>query len=1406
MANFIRLYSVLKGTDIKNTIETCYNIELTNETPSHEDMTKLYSLLSYSGTYDVSPTSLLKDIVESDIIEFGSQMTMTTSWATNVMSIFEKSEINFITRIERSFRTSNKDILNRMFDKISHVIYDKPITSFTSKIKNTYEHTDKSYSEIFTINPADISIYSSIYNLGMTKTDIEYFRDLFEVKLKRRLTNAELLTIGQLSSEHSRHRFFNGKYNVVNYVIDDKNEAILHKTVNYTGEITVSINSEISHNKLMDTIKIPLMINENNSVLAFCDNASAIKGYPDIIQSGYSINSQFELADNCESDNSDSPNDIYVQAGFVSNRFIKQYPRTSHPTLKVETHNFPTLIAPFQGAATGVGGRIRDTLCVGQGGTPIAGIAGYFVGNLGLGQSWETLSLPKDIPNSPLEILIKASDGASDYGNKFGESIIAGVTRAYGDTIQYREIDTPDGIYNGLCIGKVKVIESRCEWLKPVMLSGGIGFVDDTHLEKTSKMGMCILRVGGPAYRIGIGGSSASSRVIDPKNTKSDHNAVQRGDPEMANKVSKFIMTCIQMGASNPIDSIHDQGAGGPANVITEIISPHGGVVNLHYVKRGDSDMSDLEVWISEHQEQVTILAHSVNVQILKEIAERENVPIENIGMVSNTGDVTAITCAPHKNDDDVKSDDVKSDDVKSDDDVIKMVDLPIDDIINKLPVNTYTLKNTIKIWAVKDSNWYTFDEFDTFEQSLEKVLSNVQVGSKQFLTNKVDRSVSGLISQQQCVGINQIPLSDYASVAINHYGAIGMMSSNDVSFPGVVTAIGEQSIKGLYNVDKMVRLSVIEMLTNMIWAYIEDMCMIKCSANWMWANESTNDKFKLHKAVKTLSETLSDLGIAIDGGKDSLSMSVKTSDGEIKSPNSLVLTGYVTTPDIRLKVNPGFVGNNSKIIHINLSGGVWRLGGSVFSQCYNKMNAFSGSDVPDFDPRNFNKFIELFAYIQQLIKSGKIMSGHDVSDGGLITGLVEMSFPNGIGFQVVRAIRAVTHFEYFFSEEPGILMEVDNDIAGDIIGRLKNIGYHNASIIGTTGGENIIVSYNGHHILNTSVNKVKAYWETTSFQIEKLQANPECIKMEMENNQNSWVDPYIYVIPPDVMSLLKNIEASDPLRNVILRNMPYNDSPCVAVIREEGCNSDREMKAALIIAGFQTCDIHMNDIFSGKITLDAFNGVVFVGGFSYSDVLGAAQGWATCINSHPEIKEQFDRFYKRPDTFSLGICNGCQLMGLLNWVPFNSRFIQNTSGRFESRYSLVTVMPNSSIMLHNMVGLQFGIWTAHGEGKYFSEELKDIYETDKMENYDMYFPVRYVDHNSKPTSQYPHNPNGSPNGITSIVSYDGRHLAVMPHPERSILNWQLAYVPTSLKQQMGNLSPWAIMFSNAFNWCCANK
>ncbi len=1009
--------------------------------------------------------------------------------------------------------------------------------------------------------------------------------------------------------------------------------------------------------------------------------------------------------------------------------------RDLDPIFTAETHNFPSGVAPFPGAETGTGGRIRDVQATGRGAHVVAGTAAYCVGNLripGHELPWEdgSFAYPSNLA-PPLRIEIEASNGASDYGNKFGEPVVQGFTRSFG-------LRLPSG--------------ERREWLKPIMFSGGVGFLDHRHVAKGApEPGMLVVKVGGPAYRIGMGGGAASSMVQGENVSELDFNAVQRGDAEMEQKLNRVIRACVELGDANPIVSIHDQGAGGNCNVLKEIVDPAGARLEIREVPLGDDTLSVLEIWGAEYQENNALLLRAGHEAAFRALCAREKVPCAVVGTVTGDGRVVV-----HDAHDDTTP-----------------VDLTLEDVLGDMPRKTFRDQRRAPQVAPLE-----LPAGLTALAALDRVLRLLSVGSKRFLTTKVDRAVTGLVARQQCAGPLQLTVADVAVVAAGH-----------LATGGAAIAIGEQPVKGLVDPQAMARMTVGEALTNLVWARVTALEDVRCSANWMWAAKLPGEGAALHDAAVAMRDLMLVLGIAVDGGKDSLSMAARApgGDGEetVKAPGTLVVSAYVGCPDVTATVTPDLeLPGSGRLLVIDLADGHARLGGSALAQVFGQV----GDTVPDLDDPA--RLARAFAAVQTLIADGLVRAGHDRSDGGLVTTLLEMAFAGNCGLEAdLPAAAGADPLAVLFAEELGLVLEVDEADLTTVLHVLEAADLPCAVVGRTVAEPRVRVAVAGEPVLDGDMRDLRDLWESTSFALDELQADPDHVAAERDGLRRRSAPPYRLGFDPE------------PTAPAVLAR---RDRTPVAVLREEGSNSDREMAAALWLAGLEPWDVAMSDLLAGRIGLDRFRGLVAVGGFSYADVLDSAKGWAGTIRFNTRLRDQFEAFVARDDTFTLGVCNGCQLFALLGWVPFRGladteqpRFIRNASGRFESRFATVRVLDSPSLLLDGMAGSVLGIWLQHGEGRahFPAPEVLDRVEADGLA------PVRYVDDAGEPTEAYPFNPNGSPRGIAALTTPDGRHLAIMPHPERTFLTWHWGYMPPVWRRDLP-ASPWLRLFQNARRWC----
>lgn len=1259
--------------------ETCFYVEIDGElTPGNES--KLIWLLA--ETFEPQNFGESSFILSSPtIFETGPRLNFETTYSSTAVSICHSCGIEEVVRIEKSLRIGVlisldeeqlEDLMSLFYDRMTEIVYVEPLESFESGLE------PEPVQIVPLIEEGTDALHNINVELGlsMDQTDVQFYHDLFVNSLKRNPTDVELFEIGNANSEHSRHLRFVG-----NSVIGGK----------------------LMSESLMDIIKTPYKINPANTILAF--DSSAIEGTEVMVL---------------------IPSDPLGPSPYFKINSV------FHATFTAETHNHPTGNDPYDGAATGSGGMFRDLLDPGIGGTISIGGAGYCVGNLhipGYKLSWEEDKwvYPETLA-SPLEILIRASDGASDYHNCIGIPAILGFTRSFGQV-------TPDGQY--------------WSWFKTLMFALGAGHIDDLHVkENIVEKGMLVLQLGGPSFKIGLGGAAGSSMLAGENSQELDFNSVQRGDPEMEQRVCRTILACIRFGKNNPISSIIDYGAGGSSNAIPELVNPAGALINLRDIPSGDKSLSARDIWGNESQERMGILIRPDRLSEIEQMCKRENVPCAVIGEITGDGNIV----------------------VFDEEDNSYPVNLPLDKILGEIPPKTFEMERIEPILEP-----LILPEDLTVFETLDKVLRSISVGSKKFLTKKADRSVGGCVAQQQCIGPNHITLSDYAIYA-----------RSMLELSGTVNTIGEQPIKSLISPQASINMSVGEMILNMAGARITNFNDIKCLANWMLAAKLPGEGAWLYDASCALRDIMLKLGIAIMGGKDSLSMAVKTTNpqGEehtVKAPRSVVISGIAPMDDITQKVTADLKKPGNKLLFLDLANGKNRLGSSALAQVHNQI----GNDCPNMEDVDLLK--RAFEAVQMLIDKKLISAIHDRSDGGLIVTLLEMAFAGNVGLDISIKSNSET-IETLFSEELGLVLESDN--AEEIVKLLNDLGIP-VKVIGSVGnyGGKIKVRHNNELVLDEEMTTLRQIWEATSTAIDMLQANPECVKEEAQVNAE-------LITPPPYKLTFKPKTTPDNILN-------SSNKPKVAIIREEGSNGDEEMAMAFNLAGFEVWDVAITDIIEGRITLDQFRGIAFVGGFTFGDVLDAGKGWAGVIKFNPEAKKQFDGFYNRPDTFSFGVCNGCQLMALLGWIPWQGipdekqpRFINNKSGRFESRFPTVEIQPSPAIMFKGMESSILGVWSAHAEGQLFVPDKQMLDEI--VEN--SLAPVVFVDMDGEPTEIYPFNPNSSPFGIAGLCSKDGRHLAMMPHAERSFLLWQLPWIPEEWKSL--EASPWLRMFQNAFEWC----
>jgi phosphoribosylformylglycinamidine synthase len=1110
----------------------------------------------------------------------------------------------------------------------------------------------------------DIAAFNKLEGLALSQEEVDYL-DTVAKKHNRKLSDSEVFGFSQVNSEHCRHKIFNGRF-----IIDgEEKESSLFKLIRKTSEV-----------------------NPNKIVSAYKDNVSFTKG---------PVMEQFAPA------TQDKPD--YFERKHVE----------SVLSLKAETHNFPTTVEPFNGAATGSGGEIRDRIAGGIGSAPLAGTAVYMTAYSRLTQDrpWEKGMKERDwLYQTPMDILIKASNGASDFGNKFGQPVINGSVF----TFEHEE--------NGKRYGFDKVI----------MQAGGIGYgVLKDAQKKLPKAGDKIVVMGGDNYRIGMGGSAVSSLDTGALNSSIELNAIQRSNPEMQKRVYNAIRAMMESG-NNPIVSIHDHGAGGHLNCLSELVESTGGKIDLSKLPVGDPTLSAKEICGNESQERMGLVINQKDIATLERVAARERAPLYVVGDITGDHHFTFESSVTAE----------------------KPIDWPLEDMFGNPP----------KTILRDETPTATFEEISydpsKVREYLDAVLQLEAVACKDWLTNKVDRSVTGKVAQQQNVGSLQLPLSNYGTMALDYKGKVG-----------VATAVGHAPAVALINSEAGSRIAITEALANIVFVPIDGgLSGISLSANWMWPCKNKGEDARLYAAVEAVSDYACDLGINIPTGKDSLSMTQKYKDGVVYAPGTVIISASGEVTDVRKGVTPNLKKETGTgLIYIDLTSMPLELGGSSFAQILNKL----GNTVPDI--LDTDHVERAFDAVQGLLEEELILAGHDVSSGGLITTLLEMCFAeNGIGVHVnLDFLGELDLIKCLFSENPALVLQVKDTVKIQDYLVSKGVG---AAVIGTVEmGTTVSIHLNGK-TTDFDVAALRNVWYKTSYLLDEKQSTAAYAKERFDNYSKHEIQ---FTFPGHFTGKLSayGLDAARTTKSGIK----------AAIIREKGVNGDREMAYSMWLAGFDVKDVHMTDLIAGREDLSDVNFIVFVGGFSNSDVLGSAKGWAGAFLYNEKAKKALDNFYARPDTLSLGVCNGCQLMIELGLINPNHeakpKMHHNSSGKFESIYLNVDIAKdNKSILLKSIEGSKLGIWVAHGEGKFYFP-----YDVTK---YNLALQYSY--------STYPANPNGSPANTAGIVSDDGRHLAMMPHLERSIFPWQCGYYPSEKSQE--ECTPWLEAFVNARKWIEVQK
>ena len=1138
--------------------------------------------------------------------------------------------------------------------------YDPMLQALYCGLNQELFHVNLEPEEIKYIT--DIKAYNEVEGLALSPEEITYLEQLSE-RLGRPLSDSELFGFSQVNSEHCRHKIFGGTF-----IIDGEERA----------------------SSLFAMIKETSQQNPGLLVSAYKDNVAFVAG-PKVEQFA--------------PHRADAPD--YFETKEIE----------SVLSLKAETHNFPTTVEPFNGAATGTGGEIRDRMAGGRASIPLAGTAVYMTSypRTEGARAWEAYSDERPWRyQTPRQILTKASNGASDFGNKFGQPLICGSVLTYEHT---------EG--NG---------HPKYGYDKVIMLAGGVGYAKREYaLKGEPQTGEKVVLMGGDNYRIGMGGGAVSSVNTGLYAGAIELNAVQRANPEMQKRVQNVVRAMAESD-ENPIVSIHDHGAGGHLNCLSELVEATGGHIDMDRLPVGDPTLSAKEIIGNESQERMGLLVSESAVDSLKRIAERERAPLYVVG--ETTDDMRLVF---------------------EKDNGTKPIDLALGDMFGSSPKTIMEDEHVARSFAPLA---YAQDKI---EEYLHNVLRMEAVACKDWLTCKVDRSVTGRVARQQCQGEIQLPLSDLGAMALDFRGKAG-----------IATSIGHAPQVALVDPVAGSVMAIAESLTNIVFAPLtHGLSGVSLSANWMWPCRNKGEDARLYDAVEAASQFAISLGINIPTGKDSLSMTQKYAgdEADVLSPGTVIISAAGEVSDVKKIVSPVLQNEpNSAVYHIDFSFAPLALGGSALAQSLGKL----GNETPSVDEPEY--FRDAFAAVQELISGGYVLAGHDISAGGLVTTLLEMCFPNSKGGLKIdfSAIPETDLVKLLFAENPGVVLQLKNLEEAEEILRSNSIGFAKIAELST---ERTLDIKQGKKHLSLDIDALRDVWYESSFLMDKHQtALPEA-EARRDNYKQQTVS---YKFPEGFSGKMKDL-GLDP-------NRKTKSGIKAAILRDKGTNGEREMAYALWLAGFDVRDVHLTDLTSGRETLDDIQMIVFCGGFSNSDVLGSAKGWAAGILYNATAKATLERFYARPDTLSLGICNGCQLMAELEVLypehEEKHKMAHNDSGRFESGFVSLRIPKNHSVMLQNLEGTEIGIWVAHGEGKFDLKYSADKYHVIAQYKYDA----------------YPANPNGSPHAIAGLCSADGRHLAMMPHPERAIFPWTCAYYPEAERGEH-EVTPWMVAFRNAYEW-----
>ncbi len=1269
--------------------------------------------ISSKQTLSIAELNILKNLLDSqrtsNLILDTQNIIVTprlgtvSPWSSKATEIAKRCGLDNITRIEKGLYFQAQSSLISSYNLI-HDKMTQSIISNNTDIEKIFTHKNgTSYKEIDIKSHGKKHLEKINISMGLALSvdEIDYLYNHYTA-MNSNPTDVELMMFAQANSEHCRHKIFNANF---------------------------IINNIPQQNTLFSMIKDTYKNAPQNVLIAYSDNSSVIAG--------------------------DTFTRIYP------NYQTKQYEfkqEKTHVLMKVETHNHPTAISPYEGAATGSGGEIRDEGATGRGAKPKAGLTGFSVSNLKFDDEYTIKHKPNHI-KSPLEIMLDAPIGGASFNNEFGRPNLCGYFRSFEQQV-----------------GNVNY-----GYHKPIMIAGGYGNINADNVEKQEVLdNALIIQLGGPGFLIGLGGGSASSMVGGENLTELDFNSVQRSNPEIERRCQEVIDTCSYLGKNNPILSIHDVGAGGLSNAVPELVhgSEKGGFFELRQIPIYEIGMSPLETWCNESQERYVLAILPQNLELFTEICNRENCPFAVIGYATKDKHL------------------ILNDTLYNN----KPINMPMDVLLGAPPQTTKDVSyNEEQEQRLPHHESVMHDSFmirndntlngnikiltnAVLAEAVHKVISHPTVASKAFLITIGDRSVGGHTVRDQMIGKWQTPVADCAITAFSYY-ANG----------GEVISMGERSPVAILNAPASGRLAIAESLTNIASCYIKDINDIKLSANWMASCGSDNQDALLYKTVEAVSKLSQQLNIAIPVGKDSLSMKMQwqnqQNSNSIISPVSLIITAFATTPDTTKHVTPELINKSNSILILISLNNKCRLGGSILQECYNSISG----PTPDID--DATSLNNLFTLIQELHLTNMILAYHDKSDGGLIATLSEMIFASHLGIELNLNLTDIDLNQFLFNEEIGVVIQIDNANINIISTLVTKYNLH-LSKLGTvkTGAvktgtvkterinrehDNFVIKNNGHIVFNEPRIKLHQAWSETSYKIQRLRDNPNCADSEY-----------------NTLSDIKNTGLFAKLSFDINTPQPpsiHTAKPRIAILREQGVNGHLEMAAAFSMAGFDAFDVHINDILSGRVPLANFVGIVACGGFSYGDVLGAGSGWAKSILFNPKLKDEFSAFFNRNNTFALGVCNGCQMLSqLAEIIPGSSNFPtlkRNISEQFEARLSMVEITPSPSILFKDMIGSQLPIVVSHGEGytKFKNNQALNS----------AHIAMRYIDYQGKATEIYPYNPNGSPQGITAVTNDDGRFTIMMPHPERIFRTRQMSWH----NKTWGEMSPWFKVFLNAYDF-----